>query len=202
MVARLAQSFADSGNRTLAVLPRPTMTDCRPLFQWNASRPLSVQITPMAQSHLLLAPDCQAGDRDVVDAAAGQFDVVLFGLDDWLDGIVRLETATAQHLLILVDANQTAPAYALLKALHENKEACDWPVLLAGAGAEAVSQAAARFLNLAFSRADQVEEVWQIRHAALQTSSNTLTVCPDFPHYVARILRWRAPEATITNHAR
>jgi hypothetical protein len=198
--ALLAEMLAQHGRQVLLVQSRPASSDCHPLFQWDASRPLASQVTSTAERHLLLAPHCKAGDRVIVEAAAGNFDVVIFGGDYWQEAEVTLDSGAPQTLILLMSEMQADAGYALVKGLHEIPVQLE--ILMAGKGAHHVAQAAFRFLKMPFSAADTLEQVWHIRHASAQTSSNTLSTGPDLPLYVARILNRRDGEASFKNHAR
>lgn len=126
--------------------------------------------------------------------------MVIFGGDYWQETEVALDTGVSQTLILLMSEQQADTGYALMKGLHEIPAPLE--ILLAGKGAHRVAQAAFHFLKMPFSAADTLEQVWHIRHAAAQTSSNTLSVSPDLPLYVARILNRRDREASIKNHAR
>lgn len=175
----------------------------RPLFRWDAARPLIQQLTAVDGHQLLFAPGCRAGDRAIVQAAADLklgIDLVLFAGSRFTHEEAALETAAGQTLVLLLDEAHVDAAYALVKGIQESPAAID--ILLAGAGGDRVAQAAQRFLKMTISSAAEADAVWHIRHAGTSTSSNTLSGCPELPRYVARILNWRGPEAqSTTSHA-
>jgi hypothetical protein len=201
--ADLARALSGNGRRVLRVESRLPSMEYRPLFRWDATRPLMQQVTAVDGHELLFAPGCTAGDRAIVQAAADLkegIDLVLFGGSRYTHQEAALETAAGQTLvLLLADAHANA-AYALVKGVSELPAAMD--ILLAGAGGDRIAQAAERFLKMTISSAAESDAVWHIRHAGTSTSSNTLSGCPELPRYVARILNWRGPEAKLTtSHA-
>lgn len=200
---RLAQVSGQHGWHVLQVTPHAASLGFRPLFQWEATKPLMQQTTETDGHAMLFAPDCLAGEGAIVQAAADSaegLDLVLFGGFRYsLEG-AALDGTTSQTLIILVDEGSADACHAFVKAVNGLPAAID--ILLAGAGASRVAQAAQRFLKLPISSAEVADQVWHIRHATAQTSSDTLSGCPDLPRYVARILNRRGLEAkSITSYA-
>ena len=199
----LAQVSSRHGWQVLQVNPQAALLGFRPLFQWDASKPLMQQTTEIDGRTLLYAPVSMAGEGAIVQAAVDSgkgFGLILFGGFRYSLEEAALDGTTTQTLVLLVDEDSSEACYAFVKAVNGLLTAID--ILLAGVGASHVAQAAQRFLKLPISLADDAGQVWHIRHAATQTSSNTLSGCPDLPRYVARILNRRGPEAkSITSYA-
>lgn len=201
--ADLARIASQHCWRVLQVNAQPTLLDFRPLFQWQATKPLKLQTAEIDNGLMLFAPGCKSGEAEIVRAAADAglgLDMVLFGgLCYSLEG-AEMEACTAQALILLVNEANADACFAFVKCVTGLSVAMD--MLLAGEGSDRVAQAVQRFLKLPVSLADNVGRVWHIRHAVAQTSSNTLSECPDLPRYVARILNRRGTEAkSITSHA-
>lgn len=201
--ANLARVSNQHGWHVLQVTPHAASPGFRPLFQWEATKPLMRQTSEIDGRAMLLAPGSRAGDGAIVQAAADSgegLNLVLFGDFRYSLEVAALDETTSQTLILLVDEESSEACYAFAKTVSGLPVAID--ILLAGAGADRVAQAAQRFLKLPVSVAEEAGPVWLIRHAAAQTSSNTLSGCPDLPRYVARILNRRGPEAkSITSYA-
>jgi len=201
--ASLAQVSNQHGWHVLQVTPCATSLGFRPLFQWEAAKPLMQQTSKIDGRTMLFAPGCLAGEGAIVQAAADSgegLNLVLFGGFRYSPEEAALDGTTSQSLILLVDEGSSEACHAFVKAVSGLPVAMD--ILLAGAGASRVAQAVQRFLKLPISSAEVADQVWLIRHAAAQTSSNTLSGCPDLPRYVARILNRRGPEAkSITSYA-
>lgn len=199
----LAQISSRHGWHVLQVNPLAASLGIRPLFQWDRTKALIQQTSEIDGRMMLYAPGSMGGEGAIVQAAMDSgkgFDLMLFGGFLYSLEEAALDGTTSQTLVLLVDEDSCEACYAFVKTVNELPTAMD--ILLAGAGASHVAQAAQRFLKLPFSLADDAGQVWHIRHAVTQSSSNTLSRCPDLPRYVARILNRRGPEAkSITSYA-
>lgn len=149
---------------------------------------------------MLLAPGGKAGDREITEAAKGEFDIVIYAGQYWQKAEVMIDADMVQSIVLWVDDNHEQAAFAVLKALQEASAPQEY--LLVAEGAEQVAQAASKFLKMPFLVADTHDKVWHNCHGRSETSSDTLSLTPDLVRYVARILGRRDNEATITNHAR
>jgi hypothetical protein len=200
---RLARVSNQHGWHVLQVTPHAASLGFRPLFRWEASKPLMQQTTEADGHAMLFAPGCLAGEGAIVQATADSgkgLNLVLFGDFRYSPEEAALDETTSQTLILLVDEGSSEACHAFVKAVNGLPVAMD--ILLAGAGASRVAQAVQRFLKLPVSVVEETGPVWLIRHATAQTSSNTLSGCPDLPRYVARILNRRGPEAkSITSYA-
>jgi hypothetical protein len=192
--------FARDGFRVLLVESNATFPVVSPLFKWDARKSLASQILPWQDCQVLHAPECQSGNREIVDAARGEFDIVLFDGRYWHEAAVSIADDVPQTIILWVNDDQAKAAYAVLKAMKDSPGNQNF--LLVSDGAKQVAQAATRFLKMPFLTADKHDRVWHNCHGHPETSSNTLSGIPDLARYVARILGRRDNEATNTNHAR
>jgi len=200
LIHALIEWFARDGFRVLLVESSASTLVVSPLFKWDARKSLASQALPRHDCQVLLATDCQSGSREIVDAARGEFDIVLFGGQYWHEAAVSIECDMPQTVILCVNEDQAKAAYAVLKAMKNSPATQEF--LLVSDGAKQVAQAATRFLKMPFLTADKHHQVWRNCDGRLETSSNTLSGIPDLVLYVDRILGRRDNEATITNHAR
>lgn len=185
----LANELVGAGARLLRIDSQLVSEICRPLFAWDPQRPLRQQLMAKSGEMRVYAPNRAGGDAALVAAAAdlrAEVDCLVFTGLEYTREAAAIDPATAQWGVVLIDKGDEEAAYALVKAAVRQSGATAW--ILAGAGAQRVALAAARFLGLRVARADAGEEVWHACDARVQTSCNTLSGCPDLPRHVARIV--------------
>lgn len=160
---------------------------CRPLMSWRPEQSLEIQPIRAGKNALLYAPGLLAGDARLAQAAAAcrACDCLLLDGGRFSTAQAPVDPAGAQTLVVLLGAGDAEAGYALVKALAGRHSPAQ--VLLAGEAAEAVAQAADRFLGQSAMRPEAGKVLYQNGNKRPETSSDTLTFARNLTWVVSRI---------------
>lgn len=167
---------------------------CRPLLPWRPERPLEIQPIRAGKNALLYAPGLLAGDARLARAAAAcrACDCLLLDGGRFSPAQAPVDPDGAQTLVVLLGAGDAEAGYALVKALAGRHSPAQ--VLLVGEAAEAVAQAAERFLGQAANWPQCANALYQNGNKRPETSSDTLTFARNLIWVVSRILQNDQPK--------
>ncbi len=165
-----------------------------PLRPWRASLPLAPQVIQAGAYGVIHAPGALAGEAALTDAAAQSraCDCLLFAGRRFSASEAPLVPSAAQTLIVLLGKRDAEAGYALVKGLAVSHSPAH--VLLLGAVAERVAQAARQFLNLELAGRHMAAEVCQIGNRPAGTSSNTLSFDSNLTWVVSRIMQNDQPK--------
>lgn len=191
LVLALADALSAQHGRVCLVQARYSKLSvalgCRPMHGWQSDRLLDEQIIHVGGYHLLHAPDCMAGDAEIIGAAAkcGRYDFLLFDGGRFTRDEVQINPQAQQILVILMGVQDVETIYALHKGLclaHSPTE-----LLLLGERAEQLSQLLQHQPDTELGNVKIVTNLYQNDNNQIVTSSNTLTISSNLSWIVSRI---------------
>ena len=160
---------------------------CRPMHSWQCDRLLDEQIIHVSGYHLLHAPDCMAGDAEIIGAVAkcGRYDFLLFDGGRFTRDEAQVNPQAQQTLVILMGRQDVETVYALFKGLC--LESSPTEMLLLGEGGEHLTQLSQRLPDTRLGNCKISTNLYRNGNNQTETSSNTLTINPNLSWIVSRI---------------
>lgn len=160
---------------------------CRPIHSWQCDRLLDDQIIHVSGYHLLHAPDCMAGDAEIVGAVAkcGRYDFLLFDGGRFTRDEAQINPQAPQMLAILMGKQDVETVYALHKGLCLARSPAE--LLLLGEEGEQVAQLSQRLPDARLGNCKISTNLYRNGNNQIETSSDTLTINPNLSWIVSRI---------------